>query len=109
MAKPFGIRHAHDRYHGDPQTGLSAADRLLDDGVKLATIPRGPNRELRIRWREFKAHHFVDLRQWSVNPWNRQWWPDKGKGITVKARELEQVLDALKEAREFAASRAAAS
>jgi hypothetical protein len=43
-----------------------------DDGEKLATISRGPDREL------------------------------QGKGITVKARELAAVIDALDAARRFA-------
>lgn len=68
---------------------------LPDDGVKIATLSRGPNRELRIRWREFKGHHFLDLREWSVNPKNSQWWPERGKGITIKARELVEVRAAL--------------
>jgi hypothetical protein len=68
---------------------------LSDDGVKLATLSRGPNRELRIRWREFKGHCFLDLREWSVNPKNSQWWPEKGKGITIKARELQGVAAAI--------------
>ena len=73
-------------------------ERLPDDGRKLATINRGANRELRIRWREFKGHYFLDLREWSVNPKNSQWWPEKGKGITIKARELKNVASAISEA-----------
>jgi len=73
-----------------------------DDGEPLATISRGPNRELRLRWREYKGFHFVDIREWSVNAHNRQWWPERGKGITIKPREVEQVIDALEEVRERA-------
>jgi hypothetical protein len=72
-----------------------SAEGLPDDGVKLATIPRGPNRQLRIRLREFKGHRFVELCEWSVNPHNRQWWPEKGKRISIKSRELAAVRDAL--------------
>lgn len=78
-----------ERFNGEP---------LTDDGVKVATLQRGPNRELRIRWREFKGHHFLDLREWSVNPRNSQWWPEKGKGITIKARELADLATAVSEA-----------
>lgn len=75
-----------------------SGEPLTDDGVKMATINRGPNRELRVRWREFKGHHFLDLREWSVNPKNSQWWPEKGKGITIKARELKNVASAINDA-----------
>ena len=69
-----------------------------DDGIRLATLPRGNNRELRVRWREFKGHHFLDLREWSNNPKSSQWWPEKGKGITIKARELQSVEAAIRDA-----------
>lgn len=71
---------------------MANVEGLADDGVKLATISRGPNRELRIRRREFKGHHFLDLREWSVNPHNSQWFPEKGKGITIKVRGLGEDL-----------------
>jgi hypothetical protein len=79
-------------------------ETILDDGVKLATIPRGGDRELRIRWREFKGHHFVDVREWAASAQTGEWWPVKGKGVTIKAREIEQVLDALEDARAQAQS-----
>jgi transcriptional coactivator p15 (PC4) len=63
--------------------------------VKLATINRGPNRELRIRWREFKGHQFLDIREWSVNVANSQWFPTKGKGVALNARELNDFAAAV--------------
>jgi len=81
-----------ERFSGEP---------LTDDGVKVATLDRGPSRELRIRWREFKGHHFLDIREWSVSQHNAQWWPTKGKGISVKARELAVVLTAVQQALEL--------
>lgn len=66
-----------------------------DDGEKLATIARGPGKELRLRWREFKGHHFLDIREWSRRDEASDWWPTKGKGITIKARELADVIQAL--------------
>jgi hypothetical protein len=80
------------------------AEGLPDDGVKIATIPRGPNRELRIRWRAFKGHHFLELCEWSVNPHNRQWWLEKGKRISVKARESEDLGQAIAEVLALAAA-----
>ncbi len=73
-----------------------------DDGVKLATISRGPHRELRVRWRTYEGHPFLDVREWSLNEHTGAWWPTKGKGVTVKARELAQVADAIAAARTLA-------
>ena len=74
-----------DGFGGDP---------LGDSGVKIATLNRGPNRELRIRWKTFKGFPFLDIREWSINNDNSQWFPAKGKGITVKPKELEALADA---------------
>ena len=66
-----------------------------DDGVPLATLGRGPDKQLRIRWREFKGHHFLDIREWAASRQTGEWWPVKGKGITIKPRELVEVIQAL--------------
>jgi hypothetical protein len=36
-----------------------------------------------------------------VNPHNAQWWPTKGKGISIKPRELRDVHAALQQAIEL--------
>lgn len=81
-----------------PTLGSFGGEPLKDEGIKLATVNRGPNRELRIRWKTFKGHAFLDLREWSVNPENAQWWPVKGRGISIKPRELAAMADALRAA-----------
>jgi hypothetical protein len=68
---------------------------LADDGERLATIDRGSHTELHIGPKEFKGHRFIRLQEWAVNPHNAQWWPSKGKGCSIKLRELEQVVAAL--------------
>jgi hypothetical protein len=75
-----------------------SGDVPTDDGVKLATIPRGADRELRVRWREFKGHYYVDLREWAASTQTGEWWPVKGRGVTVKAREVAEVIVALEAA-----------
>lgn len=70
-----------------------------DDGEKLATLSRGPDKELRIRAKEFKGHQFIDVREWSRKAADQDWWPVKGRGVTIKMRELEQVIAALEAAR----------
>ncbi|HMJ85075.1 MAG TPA: PC4/YdbC family ssDNA-binding protein [Vicinamibacterales bacterium] len=74
------------------------ADVPADDGVKLATLSRGADRELRIRWRSFKGHYFVDVREWAASAQTGEWWPVKGKGVTIKARELREAITALQDA-----------
>jgi hypothetical protein len=64
------------------------AEGLPDDRIQIATTSRGANRELRIRWREFKEHHFLELCEWSVNPDNSQWWPE-GKGSGLRFENCE--------------------
>ena len=79
-----------------------ADDIPTDDGVALATIPRAADRELRIRWRTFNGHPFIDLREWAASRHTGEWWPVKGKGVTIKPRELDEVLRALRAAAEKA-------
>jgi len=79
------------------------SDAPDDDGVKLATIARGGDREVRIRWREFKGHRFVDVREWAASAQTGEWWPVKGRGLSLKPRELGAVLGALRQASELAA------
>jgi hypothetical protein len=70
-----------------------------DEGEQLATLDRGPGKQLRLRWKEFKGHHFLDVREWSRSEQGGDWWPVKGKGITIKHRELDAVIAALEAAR----------
>jgi hypothetical protein len=71
----------------------------MDDGVKLGTISRGPDIELRIRAKEFKGHSYLDIREWSRKAADQDWWPVKGRGVTIKQRELADVIAALEAAR----------
>jgi hypothetical protein len=72
-----------------------------DDGEKLATIDRGPGKQLRIRLRRFSGHQFIDLREWSSRD-GGEWWPVKGRGITIKPREPAAVVRALQDAERLA-------
>lgn len=71
-----------------------------DDGVRLATIARSGDRELRLRLCRYKGHAYIDVREWAASPQTGEWWPVKGKGTTIKPRELEAVLAALQTALE---------
>jgi hypothetical protein len=70
-----------------------------DDGEKLATIERGPGKQLRVRLKTFKGHAFIDVREWARSEEGGDWWPVKGRGVTVKHRELTDVIQALEAAK----------
>ena len=101
-----------DSVYGEGEPGVEtrnlsragAADAVTggpaDDGEKLATISRGADRELRIRWRSFEGHPYLDLREWTKSE-DGVAWPTK-KGITIKPRELPAVLEAVTEAARLA-------
>lgn len=58
-----------------------------DPGRVLATAPRPDGTELRVSWHLFEGKPYL-----RVAPWQRgtdgAWWPVKGRGCTVKVREL---------------------
>jgi len=66
-------------------------------------IERGPGRELRIRGRTYKGHRFLDIREWSKNETTAEWWPTKGRGISIKPRELADLAKAVDAARALVA------
>ncbi len=74
-----------------------------EQGKRLATIPRGEGEELRVTWGEYQGHYFLSIRLWSKDRSGGGWWPVKGKGISIKPRELaafaQGVLSALTEAK----------
>lgn len=83
----------------DPAIAPAQTNPPLDDGEKLATLSRGPGLELRIRAKAFKGHRYIDVREWSQKAPDQDWWPVKGRGVTIKRRELEAVIAALAAAR----------
>lgn len=82
-------------------------DRLLSrprppepKGTLLASIPRrsgAVEQELRIALDEYEGHPYVAIRLWERNP-EGDLWPVKGKGISVRIGELDEVLDAIQAA-----------
>ncbi len=65
-----------------------------DHGERLATVPRGEGVELRVAWCLYEGKPYVSVRQWERSG-DGSYWPTKGKGITVKVRELGAVVEAL--------------
>jgi hypothetical protein len=67
-----------------------------DDGRKLFVARRGNDTEFRVSLKEYKGTPFVNLRLWTWS--NDDWWPVRDKGITIRAKELRGMIQALTEA-----------
>ncbi len=83
--------------HPDRERLLAKPEPVAPRGTKLAAIPRGTHEELRVSLDEYEGHPFVSLRMWARAA-DGPWLPVRGKGCTVRLRELEAVADALREA-----------
>ena len=77
-------------FPADNPTQTPPAER----GERLATLTRGDGVELRVALAEFEGRPFVSLRVWERDREGR-WWPVKGKGVSLRLRELPELLDAL--------------
>ena len=70
------------------------ADPNRGPSVQIATLPRGDGVELRIELAEYKGHRYVGLRQWNKSV-DGEWRPDGKRGLSIKLRELGDVIRAL--------------
>jgi hypothetical protein len=75
------------------------ADPPEERGRRLATIPRGDDVELRVSLDSYRGHPYLSLRLWGQDVLSGEWWPLKGRGLSIRVGELEQVVDALESAR----------
>ena len=71
-----------------------------------ASIARGDDEELRLSWAEYNGRHFLNLRIWKKDD-SGAWWPEKGKGCTVRVRELADFADGVAKVVDLAAREAA--
>ncbi len=80
-----------------------AATDAPDPGRVLLAVARPDGSEFRVSLHRYEGRPFV-----RVAPWQRggggSWWPLKGKGATVKVRELAGVAKALLDALDAAAN-----
>ncbi len=72
-----------------------------ENGERLATLERGDDEQVRINWATYEGHPYVSFRLWTRDQLG-QWWPDKARGITVRLREIDQVVEALTSASDLA-------
>ena len=73
-----------------------------DPGEVLAEVPRGDGTVLRVAWRTLEGRPFVTIAVWERGTAGA-WWPMTGKAVTVRVRELGEVLEGLVKAAERAA------
>lgn len=75
-------------------------------GETLAEFPRrgkyGSEEALRVSLDQFEGHPYISIRVWSRDNRSGQWWPLKGRGVSVRISEAEGVAQALNEALERA-------
>lgn len=65
-----------------------------ETGHRLATIPRGPGEELRLSLDTFEGRPYVNVRVWAIGS-DGAYWPVRGKGVSVRIREIRAVAEAL--------------
>ena len=75
-----------------------------ENGVRLATIARGEDEELRLSWSEYNGRNFLNVRIWKRR--EDGWWPEKGKGMTVRLRELADFAEGVAKAVDMASASA---
>jgi hypothetical protein len=74
-----------------------------ETGLRIATLHRGRDEELRINWSEYEGSPYLSLRIWSRD-YRGRFWPDRRRGCSIRIRELGQVAEAIGTARAYAAS-----
>ena len=84
----------------------AAAPQAPDPGEVLAEVPRGDGTVLRVAWRTFEGKPFATIAVWERGT-GGAWWPMKGRAVTVRVRELGEVLEGLVKAAERAAASSA--
>lgn len=84
-----------------PGRGQATAEPPRPSGTLLASFPRksreGPEAELRVVLDEFQGSPYLALRVWQKDQAGN-WWPVKGKGVSIRLSEAGGVADALREA-----------
>jgi hypothetical protein len=67
-----------------------------ESGERVATFTRHGGEELRVNLAEYEGHPYLSLRVWAPGQ-DGQLWPVRGKGLTVKLREVAGLAYALTE------------
>lgn len=88
-----------------PTRSVSTATPPEESGRRLATLPRkkrgGPDEELRVSLETYQDHPYISVRVWTVDE-RGQSWPVKGKGVSIRLRECDEIIAALRTGVEMA-------
>jgi hypothetical protein len=69
-----------------------------EQGRRLATFERSDdNAEIRLAWTDYQGSPYLSIRVWARGQDGRM-WPQKGRGFSVRVRELPILADAVAEA-----------
>lgn len=103
MATPDLLARARAAGAAAPKFAPPSTRTPPDPGEVLAEVPRGDGTVFRVAWRTFEGRPFVTLAVWERGT-GGAWWPVQGKAVTVRVRELGEVLEGLVKAAERAAA-----
>ena len=67
-----------------------------EQGRLLERFERGDGVELRATLAEFEGHPYISLRVWEPGD-GGELWPCKGKGLSIRLREVDGLVEALRE------------
>jgi hypothetical protein len=98
---PRDLRDTASRLREKMQPERAKSVPPEENGVRLATIARGEDEELRLSWAEYNGRPFLNIRVWKKAE-DGTWWPEKGKGLTVRVRELPDFAEGMAKAMELA-------
>jgi transcriptional coactivator p15 (PC4) len=65
-----------------------------ETGQRVATFARHGGEELRVNLAEYEGHPYLSLRVWAPGQ-DGQLWPVRGKGLSVKLREVASLAEVL--------------
>jgi hypothetical protein len=65
-----------------------------ESGERVATFARHGGEELRVNLAEYEGHPYLSLRVWAPGT-DGQLWPVRGKGLSVKLREVASLAEVL--------------
>jgi Transcriptional Coactivator p15 (PC4) len=80
--------------HPNPPPNGTAYVEPAMHGKPLVTFRRSEAVELRVSLDNYKGHDFIGIRQWERNLESGAWFPSK-KGVSIRLRELPELLDVL--------------
>lgn len=81
-----------------PKSGVGTAPQ--DSGIRLATFPR-PEGELRLTWNTYEGKSYLRFQLWSKGE-DGSFWPVKGKGFTIKVKDLPDLAEGVQKALDMA-------